>query len=213
MPEGGHGPLPHCPPGLEYLTLIDQVAIQQHPAMIEGFTAFERHNKYIAMNARAQPVYLMAEVVDYKGDEVMRLLRPMRCQFCCFMSCLQRIEVEAPPGTRIGFVAQDWTVCTPCFSIYDSTGRAVLGVVGPFCPAGVMGRNFTFQVLTLGGLEIGIICKRWEGFVKESFTDPEIFGVSFPLDLDVHLKAVLIACAMLIDFVYFETGKVPKPIR
>lgn len=33
------------------------------------------------------------------------------------------------------------------------------------------------------------------------------FGITFPLDLDIRIKAVLLAAVFLIDFLYFEQPK------
>jgi len=40
--------------------------------------------------------------------------------------------------------------------------------------------------------------------MREMFTDADNLGVSFPVDLDVRLKAVLIGAVFLIDFMFFE---------
>lgn len=50
----------------------------------------------------------------------------------------------------------------------------------------------------MNGVAIGTITKKWSGLIKEFFTDADNFGVSFPKDLDVHLKASLLAATMLI---------------
>lgn len=36
------------------------------------------------------------------------------------------------------------------------------------------------------------------------FTNADTFGVTFPVDLDVKLKAALIGAVFLIDFMFFE---------
>ncbi|KAH7966873.1 hypothetical protein HPB49_020217 [Dermacentor silvarum] len=48
------------------------------------------------------------------------------------------------------------------------------------------------------------ITKQWSGLARELFTDADTFGVTFPLDLDVHVKGALIAATMLIDYLFFE---------
>ena len=45
---------------------------------------------------------------------------------------------------------------------------------------------------------IGKISKQWTGFVREAFTDADNFGIQFPLDLDVKMKAVMIGACFLI---------------
>ena len=48
------------------------------------------------------------------------------------------------------------------------------------------------------GMAIGKISKQWSGLVKEAFTDADNFGVTFPLELDVNLKAMILAATFLI---------------
>lgn len=45
---------------------------------------------------------------------------------------------------------------------------------------------------------VGRISKQWSGFLKEAFTDTDNFGVSFPMDLDVKMKAVMLGACFLI---------------
>jgi len=56
-----------------------------------------------------------------------------------------------------------------------------------------------FQVLSKdGSVQVGKITKQWSGLIREAFTDSDHFGISFPLDLDVHMKAVLLGACFLI---------------
>ena len=47
-------------------------------------------------------------------------------------------------------------------------------------------------------IEVGKISKQWTGFVREAFTDADNFGTTFPMDLDVKMKAVLLGAVFLI---------------
>lgn len=47
-------------------------------------------------------------------------------------------------------------------------------------------------------MEVGKISKQWSGISRELFTDADFFGISFPVDLDVRVKAVLIGACFLI---------------
>lgn len=64
--------------------------------------------------------------------------------------------------------------------------------------------NFTnfylsFQIFANDGTtHVGQIRKQWSGIVKEMFTDADNFGVTFPLDLDVKVKATLLGAIFLI---------------
>ncbi|XP_069474414.1 phospholipid scramblase 1-like isoform X3 [Ambystoma mexicanum] len=162
----------NCPPGLEYLTQIDQILIHQQVELLEVLTGFETNNKYEIKNALGQRVFFAAEendcctrtfcgparsfvmtIIDNMGREVIRLHRPFRCSSCFCPCCLQEVK-----------------------SLDE-------------CQA------------------VGRISKQWSGFVKEAFTDADNFGIQFPMDLDVKIKAVLLGACFLIDFMFFEQQK------
>lgn len=46
--------------------------------------------------------------------------------------------------------------------------------------------------------KIGKISKQWTGLLREAFSDSDNFGIQFPLDLDVRMKAVMIGACFLI---------------
>lgn len=52
--------------------------------------------------------------------------------------------------------------------------------------------------------QVGKITKQWSGIGREMFTDAQNFGLTFPIDLDVKMKATLLGATFLIDFMYFE---------
>merc|ERR1719341_30128 len=119
-----------CPQGLEYLTQIDQLLVSQQVELLEAFTGFETANKYKVQNSLGQQVYFAAEdtdcctrqccgssrpfdmkIMDNTQNEVIHLNRPLACSSCFFPCCLQSIEVTSPPGTVIGYVKQEWSIC------------------------------------------------------------------------------------------------------
>jgi len=215
-------PPPGCPPGLEYLTMVDQLLVKQKVELLEAITGFETANKYKVQNSLGQDVYMAKEdtnccmrnccgpsrpfdmnITDIQGHEVLHLNRPLRCQSCCFPCCLQQVEVSAPPGTTIGTIQQKWNCLYPRFLVKDESGEAVLRIEGPLCPISFCG-DVEFKVLTMDGDDVGMITKQWSGLLKEAVTDADNFGISFPLNLDVKVKATLLGALFLIDFMYFE---------
>ena len=55
------------------------------------------------------------------------------------------------------------------------------------------------QVLSRdGGTQVGKISKKWSGLGREAFTDSDNFGINFPMDLDVRMKAVMLGAVFLI---------------
>ncbi|MEE6500938.1 hypothetical protein FKM82_003997 [Ascaphus truei] len=214
---------PNCPPGLEYLTQIDQILIHQQIELLEVLTGFETNNKYELKNSLGQRVYFAAEqndcctrnccgsarsfamtIIDNAGREVIRLTRPYRCDSCCFPCCLQKLEVEAPPGTVVGYVNQNWHPCLPKFTIQNEKKENIFKISGPCVPCSCCS-DVNFELKSLDETSVvGKISKQWTGLVKESFTDADNFGVQFPMDLDVKMKAVVLGACFLIDFMFFE---------
>lgn len=45
---------------------------------------------------------------------------------------------------------------------------------------------------------VGVVTKKWSGLAREYFHDGNSFGICFPVDLDVKIKAVLIGASILV---------------
>jgi len=60
---------------------------------------------------------------------------------------------------------------------------------------------------------IGRISKQWTGFEAEAFTDADNFGLQFPMDLDVKIKAVLLAACFLIVSMYTALIQTITPFK
>lgn len=216
-------PDPNCPPGLEYLCQIDQLLVHQQVELLEALIGYESNNKYEIKNSMGQRVFFAAEqndcctrnfcgaarsfaitIVDNSGREIIRLVRPYRCSACCFPCCLQKLEVQAPPGQVVGYVKQNWHPCLPKFTIQNESEEDILKLHGPCIPCSCCSDvNFELKSLDEGSV-VGKISKQWSGAVKEYFTDADNFGVQFPMDLDVKIKAVILGACFLIDFMFFE---------
>ncbi|KAI1898848.1 hypothetical protein AGOR_G00076570 [Albula goreensis] len=211
------------PPGLEYLTQIDQILIHQKVELLEAFIGFETNNQYEIKNSLGQKIYKAKEkndcctrnccgslrsfdmkIKDNMDREVIRLVRPFRCASCWCPCCLQEMEVQAPPGTTVGYVVQDWHPCVPRFSIQGPSRETLMKLEGPCFACNCCG-DVHFELKGKnGGKPIGRISKQWSGLLKEVFTDTDNFGIQFPLDMDVKMKAVLMGACFLIDFMFFE---------
>ncbi|XP_007502138.1 phospholipid scramblase 4 [Monodelphis domestica] len=220
----GPPPLPNCPPGLEYLSQLDKIMVYQQVEALELMTRFESNNRYEVKNSMGQMIYMVLEdtddvtrnaykelrpfvlrVVDCMGREIMRMQRPFRCTCCCFCcSCaMQELEVQAPPGVALGYITQHWGCCKANFSIENEKKEHVLDMVGPCAPANC-GSDTFYQIKSLDGSSIGSICRQWPGFLQVSVTDADNYDITFPLDLNITMKAMVFAACFLIDFMFFE---------
>lgn len=226
--------IPGCPPGLEYLCQIDQLLVKQQIELLEAFTGWETANKYKVQNSLGQQVYFAAEesdmcmrqccgpqrgftihITDNAGQEVIRVTREFKCcvgcPWCaCNDSWAHVVQVEAPVGQVVGYVKQRKSCIEPHYIITDAQHEEVLSMTGPCCiisgPCCTWDQDFIVHGKD-GQTEVGKISKQWSGLVREYFTDADNFGISFPMDLDVKLKAVMLGAVFLIDFMYFEQNQ------
>ena len=214
-----------CPPGLEYLTQIDQLLVHQKVELLEAFTGWEGANKYVVKNTLGQQIYYAAEnsgccerqccknarsfemkIVDNNQREVIHVERPLRCTSSCYCSecCRQFMEVQSPPGQPCGYIKANCSCIYPSFSVLDASMQEVLRIKGPCGGHGCCTCSPKYEVQSLDGSPVGLIQKQWGGLGKEAFTTADNFGVSFPMDLDVKVKATLLGACFLIDFIFFE---------
>ncbi|KAL1469306.1 hypothetical protein MTO96_005006 [Rhipicephalus appendiculatus] len=84
--------------------------------------------------------------------------------------------------------------------------RCPLHIEGPFCTSAVCCNDAVFNTFNRNGrVKIGTMSKNWSGMLREAFTDIDNFTVTFPIDLNVRLKAMLLAALFLIDFIFLES--------
>ena len=194
------GPLlPGCPPGLEYLTRVDQLLVHQRTEFFELATGIETENKYEVKNSLGQVIYFAVEdsnlctgnclgsersvfvrILDSSRREVIHLEKPFSCvrPGCC----LQEVTVLSPPGSVIGSIKQQSDLCKTNLDICNEYGQCVLKIDGP-CLTCNLCSNVEFPVLALNGQVIGKISTQWPGSIKELFAYDDLFGIQFPIDL------------------------------
>ncbi|KAF4519480.1 hypothetical protein B566_EDAN010089 [Ephemera danica] len=219
----------NCPAGLEYLSMIDQLLVHQQVEALEALTGVESENRYMVANTIGQQVYYAKEIsgwcsrqccgsnrefdmkiYDNFQREVIHLYRPFKCH-CCFFPCccLQTLEVSSPPGVVIGRIQEECGFFRNSFRIEDAEGNTVLRMTRPMCRCASCRCccDIAFPVYKEGEDEkVGQIKKQWSGAAKEALTDADNFSVSFPMDLEVRMKAVMLGACFLIDFMYFESS-------
>ncbi|XP_015792443.1 phospholipid scramblase 2 [Tetranychus urticae] len=212
--EDGWMPMPkayNCTPGLEYLTRIDTFLVsKKHDRDESKYT-------YLIKNNLDQKVYTAVEeydeccmcccsttrpfdirVFDSQKRDVINFYRPLGCQSCWLFCCLQILEVTAS-GTLCGFIEQSWSPFYTEFRICDATGKTVLLIKGPPEPY-VLNQ---FKVLSTDGkTEVGNVQSLLPNLVQGRLADADHFSISFSMDLDVNIKAVLLAALILIDCLY-----------
>jgi len=210
--------------GIESLKKTSMLLVKQKVEVVEAVTGFETENKYVVEDIAGKRIFFANEqsgccnrnccgnhrpfdmtISDLNGVESIHLERSLRCSSCFFPCCLQKVTVSSPPGNVIGFVKQCWSICCPKFEIQDENEKRILTIHGPnqFCCACYTCLTAEFEVRSKGE-KIGRIKKQWSGLGKEVLSDADNFGVEFPNDLKLEVKACLLGAVFLIDFMYYE---------
>uniref|UniRef100_A0A803TTB2 Phospholipid scramblase n=2 Tax=Anolis carolinensis TaxID=28377 RepID=A0A803TTB2_ANOCA len=190
-------------------------------------SGYETCNRYEVKNSMGQWIYFAAEenndftlnmygalrsftikLFDSRNQPVMQLSRAFHCAICCCpcVCCLQELEVQAPPGTVIGYVKQKWHPCLPKFAIQNEARENVLKMAGPCVPCRCYS-DIHFEVKALDEIStVGTISRQWGGWAREAATDASSFQVQFPMDLDVKMKAIILGSCFLLVCIKLVVG-------
>ncbi|XP_011505112.1 PREDICTED: phospholipid scramblase 1-like [Ceratosolen solmsi marchali] len=209
------------PPGLLSLMPLDRIFVDGEQDSVEALHLWESNKQYRVSSANGELIYVALEesdvcsrcclgkhrgwnfhLLDKHHREIFRLTRSLRCSSCCFPCCLQRMTIHAN-NQLLGSVRQNCNAWRPSFTILDSLDSPVLYIKGPITYYCIGNVNFRIRS-TDKQQSIGTITKNWSGLAKRFFKEGDSFGISFPVDLDVKIKAVLIGACFLIDFIYFQ---------
>jgi uncharacterized protein YxjI len=198
---------------LAQLAGADALIIRQQKEWGEILTGFETKNRYEVMDLLNNPliealeeggsalttitrIFLKAlrpftmHLFSPQGTGLFKLTRPFRFYF-------HELEVCRPDGAPLGKIKRRFAVLRRMYAVLDRQGQEIFRLFGPLL------HPWTFQIRK-DGQALGKITKKWSGLVKESFTDADNFGITFPPGIDLSQKAVLLGAVFLIDFVHFE---------
>lgn len=195
---------------MERLASARGLMVTQQKEWGEIVTGFETKNKYTVSDVSGNRLYLAAEeggsmllrwflkalrpftiaVLTEEGQEVLRITRPFRFYF-------HQVEVVDSRGQSLGVIRRRFSVLRRIYAVLDYSGKEVFQLFGPIL------HPWTFQIKN-EGIEYGKLTKKWSGLLKEGMTDADNFGLIFPAEWNVKLKALFLGAVFLIDFVHFE---------
>lgn len=99
----------------------------------------------------------------------------------------------------LGCVTKDWSLLMPKFSVRDKDGNRILVIETPPLSLKMCCNEIEFQVLSKDKTsQVGRIDKKSSLPETDSVSNSNKIGITFPLDLDVNLKATLLGAAFLI---------------
>jgi len=195
---------------MEKLKSLNSLIVSQKKEWGEILSGFETKNKYVVSDETGKAMYYAAEeggsillrwflkalrpftlvVLTDSNQVLLRVKRPFRFFF-------HEADIVDYQDKSLGVLRKRFSLLRRKYSVLDSTGKEIFQLFGPIL------KPWTF-IIKNNDVEYGKITKKWSGLLKEGFTDADNFGVVFPKEWDVKLKALFLGAVFLIDFVHFE---------
>ncbi|XP_049770976.1 phospholipid scramblase 2-like [Schistocerca cancellata] len=209
--------------GLDFLTVADQLIIQQTVELQDILATVESENRYLVKVPHGEVLYYAAEasgtlqrmfcgssrgfymkLFDQTRQQAILLKRKLACANCCCGCYLQEMKLFTPGGVLLGSVEQEWTLINPSFIVRDSDGNIEYVIEGPQHFPCTNYDGTTFRVLSRDGLtQLSTIVHEWN-----NLTGDFNIIVTFPTDnLHPKMKAVFLGAGFLLEYMFFETSK------
>ena len=195
---------------MERLATVEQLVIQQRKEWGEILSGFDTKNKYEVSDQDGNSLYYAAEV---GGSMLLRLILKARRPFTVmvvdsdnrsiievrrrFRFYFHEADIVNDDGQLLGRITKRFNLLRRVYSITDASGEAIFQLFGPLL------KPWTFYIMQ-NDVEQGKITKQWSGLRKETFTDADNFGITFPRNWTPSTKALFLGAVFLIDFVHFE---------
>ncbi|XP_030043492.1 phospholipid scramblase 3 [Microcaecilia unicolor] len=180
--------IPGVPPGLEYLTQINQILIHPKYFTTQSGKTYEIKNNigqqiFIAHSDQkcCGPLYDVM-IRDNSNMDVIHLLEICKC------TCTHQIEVHSPPGTIIGYATLNWYTHVTSLSISNASKETVLLIIGP-----------SFRTNIFGDTNFEVKSRDETQTIGQIIRDNDQFSIQFPLDLEVNIKVVLLGATLYLD--------------
>ena len=198
---------------MEILSSISDLVVRQRKELAEIITGFETKNAYSIEDVHGQQLYVAAEA---SGSTMMRIflraLRPFIIRIFAagseaislkitrpFRWYFHRVEVENGQGELLGVVERQFALLSRIYVVSCAGGQENYYIESPLLSP------WTFYIRDSKGQEQGKVTKKWGGFIKETISNADDFGVTWPAQWDNAVKSVLLGAVFLIDFIYFES--------
>ena len=103
------------------------------------------------------------------------------------------IEIKDGNGVKIGSIKQKFTLLKPAYEIYDANGQLIGTISGDWLA-------WDFKILDNQQKQLATISKKWNGAMKELFTDSDKYVISVsPQVTDDKMRMAIISASAVID--------------
>ena len=197
----------------EFISGHGYLLVQQVKEWGEILINLETKNKYKILDSNQNEVAFMAEkgggFFSFIIRNILKSHRPMKINIWNnSQEVLLRLErpfhwffsdliVKDSSGQIQGHVLRQFSILKKKYDLSDQHKRVFARIESPIW------KLWKFPVFNLQGVEIGLIEKKWGGFLKEALTDADKFQINFP-DFTAEEKVVFFAAAVSVDLDFFE---------
>ncbi|XP_071441675.1 phospholipid scramblase 1-like [Hetaerina americana] len=215
--------------GIDVLGISNEIYIQQTVELLDLIAAVESENRYLIKVPRGDTIFEAGEksanwqraimgsarsfvltIYDRSRNEVLRIYRMAACT-CCFMycCCLQHLVVYSPHLNLLGSVKQEWSMFVPTFTVKNANGESIYRIEGPSRCMYCVHTEDNFNILSFDGTRlVGSISNQWNDIQGQ-----HNLSIMFPSEEGIHMRAVLLGAAFLMQYMFFESSKKASRIR
>ena len=108
-----------------------------------------------------------------------------------------RVDVLGADGQLIGFFKRKMFSIGGAFFVHDAAGNEVALLKGDW-------KGWNFKFTTKGGVELGVVTKKWAGIGKELFTSADNYMISLAPDAPAEAAPLLLAAGLAVDIIFKE---------
>ena len=103
------------------------------------------------------------------------------------------VDIKDGNGTKIGAIKQKFTLLKPSYEIYDANSKLIGTITGDWLA-------WEFKVLDPNQNILATISKKWNGAMKEIFTDSDKYVISVsPQVTDEKMRMAIISASAVVD--------------
>ncbi|XP_076647919.1 phospholipid scramblase 4 isoform X2 [Halictus rubicundus] len=214
--------------GTHFLGNVEQLEIQQVVDLSTLLGRSERGSQYRVKVPKGETLFLAVQANSEIGSGAFDCLNLTRgrgnitfnilnqCGVPAFVTrinsrwtyTLSKLHKIAVGNTNLlGTVEENFGLIGASFTVYDDAHIPLCNIFGPNVCGCCMYKEALFQVITNDGTqEIASLMHKWDNTLHDY-----IFLVTFPANMDIKLKSLLLAAAFLLEHMYFGQSRRTSP--
>ncbi|XP_060815976.1 phospholipid scramblase 4-like isoform X1 [Bombus pascuorum] len=205
--------------GTHFLSNVEQLEIQQIVDLSTLLGRLKKRFQYRVKVPKAETLFLAMEtesknessgwscsrltrddfqlnIVDQCGETAFTMV--MNSMWTFALNKSHTMSVLSP--NLIGTIGQNSHIIGSSFTAYDAIGKRLCNIYGPNISDCCMYQESQFQVISIDGThQIASLMHQWDNILHDY-----IMLITFPSNLDIKLKTLLLAAAFLLEYLYFR---------